>query len=328
MIRREFITLVGGAAAGWPLGARAQQPKDLVRRLGVLIGSQTVDDPDGQSRMVVFVGELQRLGWTEGRNLRIDYRWSAGNPADIHKSATEFAALDLDAVLTSGTATIGTLLQVTRSVPIVFVNVADPVGAGYVESLARPGGNATGFVQFEYGISGKWLELLKEAAPSTRRVAVIRDPAISSGLGQWGAIQSAAPSFDLDLVPVNVRDPAEIERALATFSRAPNGGLVVTGSALAAFHRNLLVQLASKYRLPAIYYRRVDGGLISYGPDGLDQYRQAAGYIDRIFKGEKPNDLPVQQPTKFELVINLNTARTLGLEVPPSLLARADEVIE
>ena len=266
--------------------------------------------------MVVFAKELQRLGWIEGRNLRVDSRWSAGNPVDIQKSATEFAALDLDAILTSGTATMGIILQVVRSVPIVFVNVADPVGAGYVESLARPGGNATGFVQFEYGISGKWLELLKEAAPSTTRVAVIRDPAISSGLGQWGAIQSAAPSVGLEVVPVNVRDPAEIERGLATFSRLPNGGLIVTGSALAAHHRNLLVQLASKYRLPAIYYRRVDGGLISYGPDGLDQYRQAAGYVDRVLKGEKPADLPVQAPTKFELVINLKTAKALGLDSP------------
>ena len=286
------------------------------------------DDPESQRRMTAFVQGLQELGWTDGRNVRIEYRWTLGDADRIRKYVTELVALTPDVILAAGAATMGFLLQATRTIPIVFVNLADPVGAGYVDSLARPGGNATGFVQFEYGLSGKWLELLKEIAPGVTRAAVIRDPAESSGLGQWGAIQSAAPTVGLEVTPVNVRDAAEIERVLATFARSPNGGLIVTGSALAAVNRNLLATLAARHKLPAIFYRRTDGGLMSYGPDALDQYRRAAAYVDRILKGEKPADLPVQAPTKYELVINTSTARALGLDVPPTLLARADEVIE
>jgi putative ABC transport system substrate-binding protein len=312
--------------ATWPLAARAQQPERM-RRIGAL-SSLAADDPEAAARNAAFLQTLQELGWTDGRNVRIDYRWSAGDAERIRKHAAELAALAPDVILTTGTATMGPLLQATRTVPIVFVNVADPVGAGYVDSLPRPGGNATGFIQFEYGISGKWLELLKEIAPGVMRAAIIRDPAISSGLGQWGAIQSAAPSIGLEVSPINVRDAPEIERAIAAFARSPNGGLIVTGSALAAFHRNLLVTLAARHKLPAVYYRRTSGGLISYGPDALDQYRRSASYVDRILKGAKSADLPVQAPTKYELVINLKTAKALGLDVPPSLLARANEVIE
>jgi putative ABC transport system substrate-binding protein len=327
VIRRQFIMFLVGAAAAWPLAARAQKHGEGARRIGVLYG-QAADDPEAQARAAAFQQRLQQSGWTDGRNVRIDYRWGGGNADRIRKYAAELVALAPDVILTSGAATMGWLLQATRTVPIVFVNVADPVGAGYVESLARPGGNATGFIQFEYGITGKWLELLKEIAPGVTRVAVARDAAISSGMGQWGAIQSAAPSVGVEVIPVNVRDAPEIERAIAAFARSPNGGLIVTGSALAAFHRNLLVALAARHKLPAVYYRRTGGGLISYGPDASDQWGRAAGYVDRILKGEKPADLPVQAPVKYELVVNLKTARTLGLEVPPMLLARADEVIE
>ena len=305
MRRREFIALLGGAGA-WPLMARAQQPERL-RRIGVLM-TVAADDPESQRRMTAFVQGLQELGWTDGRNVRIEYRWTLGDADRIRKYVTELVALTPDVILAAGAATMGFLLQATRTIPIVFVNLADPVGAGYVDSLARPGGNATGFVQFEYGLSGKWLELLKEIAPGVTRAAVIRDPAESSGLGQWGAIQSAAPTVGLEVTPVNVRDAAEIERVLATFARSPNGGLIVTGSALAAVNRNLLATLAARHKLPAIFYRRTDGGLMSYGPDALDQYRRAAAYVDRILKGERPADVPVQAPTRFELVINLNTA--------------------
>jgi putative ABC transport system substrate-binding protein len=328
MKRREFITLLGGATA-WPLAARAQQPEPM-RRIGVL-HTPAVDDPDGQARNAAFLQELHQFGWTDGRNVRIDTRWSAGDVDRIRKHVAEFVAFLPDVIVASGSATVGPLLQATRTVPIVFVNVPDPVGAGYVDSLARPGGNATGFILFEYGISGKWLELLKQISPGVTRAAVIRDPAITGGIGQFGAIQSAAPSLGLEVNPVNVRDAAEIERAVAAFARTPNGGLIVTGSALAVVHRELIIALAARHKLPAVYFRRqfvTDGGLMSYGPDIIDQYRRAAGYVDRILKGERPADLPVQAPTKYELVINLKTARALGLTVPPMLLARADAVIE
>jgi putative ABC transport system substrate-binding protein len=328
MNRREFITLLGGATA-WPLAARAQQPEPM-RRIGVL-HTPAVDDPDGQARNAAFLQELHQFGWTDGRNVRIDTRWSAGDVDRIRKHVAEFVAFLPDVIVASGSATVGPLLQATRTVPIVFVNVPDPVGAGYVDSLARPGGNATGFILFEYGISGKWLELLKQISPGVTRAAVIRDPAITGGIGQFGAIQSAAPSLGLEVNPVNVRDAAEIERAVAAFARTPNGGLIVTGSALAVVHRELIIALAARHKLPAVYFRRqfvTDGGLMSYGPDIIDQYRRAAGYVDRILKGERPADLPVQAPTKYELVINLKTAKTLGLTVPDTLLARADAVIE
>jgi putative ABC transport system substrate-binding protein len=330
MRRRDFITLLGGAAAAWPMAARAQKPERM-RSVGVFTAAFAADDQEGLARVGALLQGLQQLGWAIGRNLRIEYRWGAGDAERTRKYAAELAALSPDVILTSGSATIGPLLQATRTVPVVFVNVSDPVGAGFVDSLAQPGGNATGFIQFEFGLSGKWLELLKQIAPGVMRAAVIRDPAISAGLGQWGALQTAAPPLGVELTPVNVRDPGEIERAVAAFARSPNGGLIVTGSAAAAFRRNLIVTLAARHKLPAVYYARhfvVGGGLISYAPDIIEQYRQAAGYVDRILKGEKPADLPVQAPTKYELVINLKTAKALDLEIPPTLLARADEVIE
>ena len=313
----------------WPLAARAQQPERM-RRIGVLM-SLAADDPEAQARIAAFLQGLQQLGWTDGRNVRIDTRWGAGDADDIRKYAAELVALAPDVILATGAAAVGPLLQATRTVPIVFVNVADPVGAGFVDSLARPGGNATGFILFEYGMSAKWLELLKQIAPGVTRAAVIRDPAIAAGIGQFGAIQSVAPSVGVEVSPVNVRDAGEIERAVTAFARSSNGGLIVTGSALAVVHRDLIITLAARHKLPAVYFQRffvTGGGLISYGPDIIDQYRRAAGYVDRILKGEKPADLPVQAPTKYELVINLKTAKALGLDVPPSLLARADEVIE
>src|SRR5262245_31873831 len=328
MRRREFITLLGGAAA-WPLAARAQQTERM-RRIGVL-NTFAADDQEGHRRVSAFLQALERWGWSIGRNLQIEQRWSAGDPASTRKNAEELVALAPDVILTGGAAGVGPLLQATRSVPILFVLVADPVGAGFVDSLARPGGNATGFIALEYGFTGKWLELLKEVAPTVTRAAVVRDPAISAGIGMFGAIQSVAPSLGVDVTPVNVRDPGEMERALAQFARSPNGGLIVTASALAFRHRDLIVGLAERHRLPAVYYARAHvaaGGLAFYGPDILDQYRRAAGYVDRILKGEKPADLPVQAPTKYELVINLKTANALGLEIPSSVLARADEVIE
>jgi len=327
--RRELLVALGGAAATWPLAACAQQGERM-RRIGVL-QSLAADDAEGQARLAAFAQGLQQSGWIIGRNVRIDTRWAAGDAERIRRYAAELVALTPDVILVVGAPATGSLLQATRAVPIVFVNVPDPVGAGFVETLARPGGNATGFMNFEYGISGKWLELLKEIAPGVTRVAVLRDSALAAGSGQLGAIQSVAPSFKVELRPIDVRDVGEIERALAAFARASNGGLIVTGSSLAVVHRDLIVTLAARHKLPAVYFQRVyvtDGGLISYGPDFIDQYRRAAGYIDRILKGEKPADLPVQAPTKYELVINLNTARALGLEVPPTLLARADEVIE
>jgi putative ABC transport system substrate-binding protein len=329
MKRRQFITLLGGAAV-WPLAARAQQGERM-RRIGVLM-PYAADNPQGQDRMAAFIQELQQLGWTDARNVRIEYRWWSGAVADdTRKYAAELAALMPDVVLVAGSTATAPMLQATRKVPIVFVLVADPVGAGYVDSLARPGGNATGFALFEYGMGAKWLELLQELAPRLTRAAVIRDPAISAGLGQWAAVQTAATSLGVEVVPINVRDGPEIERAVASFARSSNGVLIVTGSGLAVTHRDLIVTLAAQHKLPAMYYERyfvAAGGLISYGPSLNDQFRRAAGYVDRILRGEKPADLPVQAPTKYELVINLKTASALGLDVPPTLLARADEVIE
>jgi putative ABC transport system substrate-binding protein len=327
--RREFITLLGGAAAAWPLTARAQQPEQM-RRIGVLM-NVAADDPEAEARNTSFMQGLQELGWTVGGNLRIDYRWAAGDADRLSRDAAELVALAPDVVLASGTSTVGPLQRTTRTVPIVFAGVADPVGAGFIDSLARPGGNTTGFISFEYSLSGKWLELLKEIAPGVTRVAVLRDSAISGGTGQFGAIQSVASSLRVEVNPIHVRDAGEIERAIAAFAHSPNGGLIVTASGLAIVHRELIVTLAARHKLPAVYYYRffvTDGGLVSYGPDPHDQYRRAAGYVDRILKGEKPADLPVQAPTKLELVINLKTAKALGIEIPSTLLARADEVIE
>ena len=324
MKRRAFITLLGGAAASWPFAARAQQP-DRMRRIGLLY-TFAADDPEGQARNAALLQALQPLGWTVGRNLRIDYRWGQGDAASTRKNAADLVALAPDLILTNGAAGVGPLLEVTRSVPVVFVLVADPVGAGFVDSLARPGGNATGFIAVEYGIGGKWLELLKEIAPTVRRAAVIRNPAITAGIGMFTAIQSAAPSLGVEASPVNIRDPGEIDRTIAAFARTANGGLIVTASALAYTHRDLFVTLAARHKLPAVYYARpfvAAGGLASYGVDIVDQYQRSAGYIDRILKGERPADLPVQNPTKYELTINLTTARALGLDVPPTLLARA-----
>jgi putative ABC transport system substrate-binding protein len=331
MKRREFMTLLAGAAAAsaWPLAARAQQGERM-RRIGVLMGT-AADDPDVQARIAAFQQGLQKLGWADGRNVRIDYRWGAGNADDTRKYAAELVALAPDVIFANGSVAVGPLLQATRAVPIVFVQIPDPVGAGYVDSLARPGGNATGFMQFEYSASGKWVELLKEIAPGVTRAAVLRDPAISAGLGQFGAIQAMAPSVGIEVSPVNVRDAREIERAVTEFARTANGGLIVTNSALAVTHRDLIITLAARHKLPAVYNRRLfvtDGGLISYGPDIIDQNRQAAAYVDRILKGAKPADLPVQAPVKFETVLNLKTAKALGIEVPTSVLLRATEVIE
>ena len=331
MKRREFITLLGGAAAvAWPLAARAQQP-DRVRRIGVLMAS-AADDSESQARIAAFLQGLQQLGWADGRNMRIDTRWATTDADDIRRHAAELAALAPDVlVAATGTVTAAPLLKATRTVPIVFVQVIDPVGAGFVVSLARPGGNATGFTIYEYGMSGKWLELLKEIAPRMARAAVLRDPAIASGIGQFAAAQAVAPSLGVELSPVDVRDAGEIDRAVTAFARSPNGGLIVTASALATRHRDLIIALAARHRLPAVYsyrYMVAAGGLVSYGPDSLDQYRRAAGYVDRILKGEKPADLPVQAPTKYELVINLKTAKALGLDIPTTVLSRADEVIE
>jgi putative tryptophan/tyrosine transport system substrate-binding protein len=329
MRRRQFITLLGGAAAAWPLAARAQQGEPM-RRVGALM-STAADDPEGQARIAAFQQGLQQFGWTIGRNVRIDSRWPAGDSERIRRYAAELVALTPDVILATGSAAAGPLLQATRTVPIVFVIVPDPVGAGLVNSLARPGGNATGFIQFEYAISGKWLELLKEIAPRVTRAAVLRDPAITGGIGQFGAIQAVAPSLGVEVSPVNAHAAGEIERGIADFARSPNGGLIITGSALAVVHRHLVITLAAKHQLPAVYFQRTfvaDGGLISYGADVVDQYRRAASYVDRILKGENPADLPVQAPTKYELVINLKSAKALGLEIPSSVLARANEVIE
>jgi putative tryptophan/tyrosine transport system substrate-binding protein len=330
MKRREFVTLLGGAAAAWSLTARAQQGERM-RRIGVLTGGPRPDDQDAQANIAAFLEGLKQLGWVDGRNVRIDYRWGLGQADTIRRQAAELAALAPDVVLSSGAASLAQLMQATHTVPIVFVNVSDPVGGGFVDSLSRPGGNATGFMQFEYDLSGKWLELLKQIAPNVTHAAVLRDPALPSGIGQFAVIQSVAPSVGVEVRPVSVRDAAEIERAIAAFARSPNSGLIVTSSALTVRHRELIIALAARHKLPAVYYRRyfvATGGLISYGYDVVDQFRRAAGYVDRILKGEKPADLPVQAPTKYELVINLKTAKALGLDMPATVLARADEVIE
>jgi ABC-type uncharacterized transport system substrate-binding protein len=328
MKRRDFITLLGGATA-WPLAARGQQG-ERTRRIGVLLPAP-VDDPDYQAWVGAFLQKLQELGWTDGRNVRIDIRWATVNPAGIRKQATELAALAPDVILAPGTSTVGPLLQATRTVPIVFPIAADPVSGGLVESLARPGGNATGFMLFEYSISGKWLELLKQIAPGVMRVAVLGDPDIPTGPAQFGVIQAVAPLLRVEVNSFNKRDASEIERAVTGFAGAGNGGLIVTAGGPALVHRDLIITLAARHKLPAMYFDRAfvaAGGLVSYGPDRIDLYQRAAGYVDRILKGEKPADLPVQNPTKYELVINLKTAKALGLTVPPSLLVRADEVIE
>jgi ABC-type uncharacterized transport system substrate-binding protein len=328
MRRREFITLVGGAAA-WPGAARSEQ-SNRTRRIGVLLPA-TADHSEFQTRVGAFLQALAPLGWSIGGNVRIDTRWATTNHAELRRHAAELVALAPDVILAPGASALGPLLQATRTVPIVFPFVIDPVGAGFVDSLARPGGNATGFISFEYGLAGKWLELLKEIAPRVTRAAVLRDAAVSAGIGQFGAIQSVAPSFGVELSPFNVRDAAEIERAVAAFARLPNGCLIVTAGPSASRHRDLIIALAARHKLPAVYNERpfvAAGGLISYGPDYIDQYRRAAGYVDRILRGEQPADLPVQTPTKYELVINLKTAKALGLAVPPSVLARADEVID
>jgi ABC-type uncharacterized transport system substrate-binding protein len=327
--RREFITLLGGAALAWPLAARGQQP-DRLRRIGVLM-STSANDPLGEARLAAFLQGLQPFGWADGRNVEIDIRWTAGNADGIRKYAAELVALAPDVIMASGGQVIGTLLQATRSVPIVFTLTPDPVGAGFVASLARPGGNATGFTGFEYGMSAKWLELLKEIAPTVTRAAVLRDATIPQGVGQFAVIQAAAPTFRVEVNAVDVRDASEIEPAITAFARSANGGLVVSGSGLANVHRDLIITLAARHKLPAVYFGRyfvTAGGLISYGPDTIDPHRSAAGYVDRILKGEKPAEMPVQAPTKYELVINLKTAKALRLDVPPTLLARADEVIE
>jgi putative ABC transport system substrate-binding protein len=327
MRRREFLGLVGGMAAAWPLDASAQE---RVRRVGVLTNLRP-DDAEIQSRLAVFVKGLEQLGWTVGRNLRIDYRWSEGDADRLRTDAAELVALGPDVTLATSGVSILPLQQASRSVPIVFAQTIEPVGLGVVESLSRPGGNITGFTQFEYGIVSKWLELFKQIAPAATRAAVLRDPFDPAGLGQWAAMQSVAPVFALELSVVNARDADAIESGIAKIASAPNTGLLVTASAPANVHRNLIVRLAAEHRLPTVYpyrYFIAAGGLICYGPDTIDQYRRAAGYVSRILKGEKAGDLPVQAPTKYELVINLKTAKALAITVPPTLLARADEVIE
>ena len=329
MRRREFITLLSGAAATWPFAARAQQGERM-RRIGVLMLS-AADDPEFQARITAFVQGLAQLGWLDGRNVRIDTRWGAADADRVRKYAAELVALAPDVILANSSAAIAPFLQATRTVPIVFTSVADPVGAGYVDSLARPGGNATGFLVWEYSIAAKWLELLKEIAPGVTRAAVLRESAIAAGPSQFAVIQAVAPSLGVELRTIETRDAGEIERAIRAFAQGPNGGLIVTGSPAAVFHRGLIVELAARHRLPAVYFQRpfvAVGGLISYGSDPTDQYRRAAGYVDRILKGERPADLPVQASTKYELIINLKTAKALGLEIPSSVLARADEVIE
>jgi len=327
MNRREFITLIGGAAA-WPLSARAQQ-SDHMRRIGVL-SAATETAPIDKPYLAAFRQALQKLGWIDGRTVLIDTRWAGGDPDRARKYAAELVALKPDVILADGGSIVGVLLQETRSIPVVFTITPDPVGAGFVESLARPGGNATGFTYFEYGIGGKWLEVLKEIGPGIKRVAVVRDPALPQGTGLFGAIQSVAPSFGMELTPVNVRDTNDIERSIAAFARSPDGGLIVTASILAALRRDMLVTLAAQQKLPAVYFARIfvdAGGLISYGPELGDEFARAAGYVDRILKGEKPADLPVQAPTKYETVVNLKTAKALGITMPQSILATA-EVIE
>ena len=329
MRRRDFISGVAGSAAAWPLVARAQRG-ERVWRIGVLM-ALAADDSEGQSRFKGFVQAMAQAGWIDGRNIRIDTRWRGTTPDAHRKQAAELVALSPDAILAAGSISVSALQQATRTIPIVFVGVVDPVGSGFVDSLPRPGGHTTGFMLFEYNLSGKLPALIKEFVPSLTRVAVLRDIANPAGGAQFGSIQTVATTLSLEVTPINVRDAPEIERAVAAFARFPNGGLIVTGGASNTAHRQLIISLAKRYRLPAVYSDLVDvtsGGLISYGPNRLDQYRRAAEYVDRILKGEKPSDLPVQAPTKYELVINLKTAKALGLEIPATLLARADEVIE
>ena len=328
MRRRQFITLLGGAAA-WPLAARAQQG-ERNRRVAVFT-ALAPDDPENQSRIAAFQQEMQRLGWTEGQNLRITYHSVGSDAEHVRKEAAELVTLAPDVILANGGTTMVPLHQLNRSVAVVFVNVPDPVGAGFVASLARPGGNATGFTVYEYGISGKWLELLKQVAPGVARVAVLRDPANPSGMGQWGVIQAVSPSFGVELRPVDNRNADEIERGITTFAQEPNGGMIVVANAFSVVHRDLIIRLAARHRLPAVYPYRffcIGGGLIAYGVDDIDQYRRAAGYVDRVLRGARPADLPVQGSSKYQLTVNLAAAKALGLEIPPTLLARADGVIE
>jgi putative ABC transport system substrate-binding protein len=327
--RRQLLVAFGGAAVAWPLAARAQQGEQM-RRIGVA-SSLSRGDPEDQARNAAFVQGLQELGWTVGRNVQIEYRWGSGDAGKDRKNAAELVALAPDVILAIGSPTVEPLQQATRTVPIVFVQVTDPVGSGLVASMARPGGNVTGFTNAEYGTSGKWLELLKEIAPGVRRAAVLRDSATASGIGQFGAIQAVAPSFGIELSPIGIGDISETERAVSAFARDSNGGLIVTASGPSIVHRQPIIALAAQYRLPAVYALRLfvtDGGLISYGADTIDPYRRAVGYVDRILKGEKPADLPVQAPTKYELVVNLKTAKALGLAIPQTVLGRADQVIE
>jgi ABC-type uncharacterized transport system substrate-binding protein len=327
--RRDFITLLGSAVAAWPLAARAQQPERM-RRI-VVLSALAAEDSETQARLAAFAQGLQQFGWTVGRNVRIDYRLGAIDAERMRRQVAEVIEFAPDVIFANGTSTVGPLLQATRTVPIVFVNVSDPVGAGYVASLARPGGNATGFTLFEYGMSAKWLEVLKQVAPRVTRAAVLRDPTQPTGIAQLAAMHSVAPSLGVELSPIGVRDPDEIERDVAAFARGSNDGLIVTAGVLAITHRDLIIALAARYRLPAVYPYRffvTSGGLISYGADTTDPYRRAAGYVDRILKGEKAADLPVQQPTKFALVINLKAAKAIGLTISESFLLRADELIQ
>src|SRR5215471_5726539 len=328
MRRREFITLIGGVAASFPRAVRAQQPAQI-RRIGVLMAAAV--ETDQQAGLAVFKEILHQLGWIDGRKVRVEVQWAGGDPATAHKDAEELVALPADVILANGQLGLEALLRATRSVPIVFNGTVDPVGSGFIDSLARPGGNATGFVLFEYALAGKWVELLKQIAPTVTRVAVLRDVAFPAGIGQFAVTQSVAPSIGVDVSAINMRDAGQIEQDITKFARSPNGGLILTASALAVFHQKLVVALAAQHKLPAVYHRRyfvTSGGLMSFGPDIDEQYRGAARYVDRILKGEKPADLPVQAPTKYELVINLKTAKALGLSVPQSMLSRADQVIE
>ncbi len=328
MRRREFIAGLSSTAA-YPLAARAQQPERM-RRIGVLLPTAK-DDLDYQPWVGAFVKTLEELGWIDGRNVRVDIHWATANAVEIRKQAAELAALAPDVILAPGTSTVGPLTQATRTVPIVFPIIADPVAGGFVDSLARPGGNATGFMLFEYSISGKWLELLKQIAPEVTRVAVLGDPDTATGPAQFGVIQAVAPSLRVEVSSFNKRDTSEIERAITAFAQSPNSGLIITAGGPPLAHRDLIITLAARFKLPAVYFDRAfvtAGGLLSYGPDRIDLYRRSAGYVDRILKGEKPAGMPVQAPTKYQLVINLKTAKALGLTVPPSLLATADEVIE
>jgi putative ABC transport system substrate-binding protein len=327
--RRQFISALGGAAATWPLAAPAQQPEPM-RRIGALL-NRSPDDAEGQTFVTAFQQAMQQLGWSDGRNVRIDVRWGANDVERCRKYAAELVALAPDVILAGGTVSVAALQNVTRAVPIVFVLIADPVGAGIVESLAKPGGNATGFMNFEYSLSGKWLELLKEIVPGMRRAAVLRDSSTPAGIGEFSAVQGAAQSLGVEVRPVSIHDAGEIERAVAAVARTANAGLVVTASASASVQHELIVTLASRYKLPAVYSDRSNvtgGGLVSYGPDRIEQFRRASSYVDRILKGGRPADLPVQAPTKYELVINLKTAKALNLAIPASVLGRADEVIE